>query len=227
MTDVLKPYYEDELVTLYCGNAMQIMPLVNGLVVTDPPYNIGYHYASASDNLSNEDYNALLAATLRTPSVVVCYPEIHFRISGVLGINPSRCAAWVYAANTPRQFRMIGWYGVSGKPERVRQPYRNPKDKRIAERIARGEMARGYDWREIQQVKNVSAEKTKHPCQNPVEVMSWMIQATDGDVIVDPFAGSGTTLIAAKRLGRRAIGIEIDEEYCEVAANRLTGDYSQ
>jgi DNA modification methylase len=116
---------------------------------------------------------------------------------------------------------MVGWYGLDGHPERVEQPYRNPEDRRIRERIARGEQARGYDWREIPQVKNVSADKTGHPCQNPVEVMRWMLQATDLTTAIDPFAGSGTTLIAARDLGIPAIGIEVDERYCEMAADRL------
>jgi DNA modification methylase len=218
----VRSYYEDSLVTLYHGDARELLPSLSGVVVTDPPYNIGYHYSEGGDNRPEQEYDELLRLTLRVPSVVVCYPEIHFRIARVLGRSPDRCAAWVYPANTPRQFRMVGWYGVKGQPERVPQPYRNPEDRRIRERMERGEQARGYDWREIPQVKNVSADKTDHPCQNPVEVMAWMIQATDGDGLIDPFAGSGTTLVAAKNLGRRAIGIEMDERYCEIAAGRLS-----
>lgn len=218
----MNPYYQDETITLYHGNAIDVLPMMKGVVMTDPPYNIGYHYSEASDNRSETEYDELLRITLRTPSVVVCYPEIQFRIARVLGESPRRCAAWVYPANTPRNFRLVAWFGLDGKPERVSQAYRNPTDKRIAERIARGEQARGYDWREIPQVKNVSADKTEHPCQNPVDVMSWMIQATDADCLIDPFTGSGTTLVAAKALGRKAIGIELDERYCEIAASRLS-----
>jgi hypothetical protein len=62
-----------------------------------------------------------------------------------------------------------------------------------------------------------------HPCPKPTALMAELVtQFTDpGEVILDPFAGSGTTLLAAKRLGRRAIGIEVSEQYAEVAATRL------
>ena len=60
-----------------------------------------------------------------------------------------------------------------------------------------------------------------HPTEKPVELLHTIIQAVPGDLILDPFMGSGTTLRAAKDLGRKAIGIEIEERYCEIAANRM------
>jgi len=62
-----------------------------------------------------------------------------------------------------------------------------------------------------------------HPCPKPIEWGLWLCKraASDGDIILDPFCGSGTTCVAAKQLGRRFIGIEIDEKYCEIARERL------
>ena len=64
----------------------------------------------------------------------------------------------------------------------------------------------------------------EHPAQKPEDLMRWCIlQAGDEyQTILDPFCGSGTTLRAAKDLGRKAIGIEIEEKYCEIAANRMS-----
>ena len=65
--------------------------------------------------------------------------------------------------------------------------------------------------------------KVNHPTQKPLAVILPIIQASSnfGDLILDPFAGSGSTLVAAKQLGRRYIGIEISEEYCKIARERL------
>lgn len=111
----------------------------------------------------------------------------------------------------------------------VRQPYKNLNDKRIKERIAAGKTgAKLYDWWNINQIKNISKEKTKHPCQMPLEVMKRIIGILPKDaIIIDPFMGSGTTGVAVKIMNieqqatRLFIGIEIDKEYYNIAKERI------
>ena len=112
---------------------------------------------------------------------------------------------------------------------KVRQPYKNPNDKRIKERIAKGcKGAKLYDWWNINQVKNVSKDKTQHPCQMPLEVMKRIIGILpDNALIIDPFMGSGTTGVAViemnkeQNVNRSFIGIEIDKEYFNIAKKRI------
>lgn len=219
----MKPYYQDSLVTIYHGDCREVMRDVRGdaLVISDPPYNIGYHYAGYSDSLSAEDYGALLKAVCRPPCVILHYAESLFAFASLIGEVPEKCAAWVYNANTPRQWRMVAWFGITPDFKLATQPYKNLTDRRVQALIAGGSEGRAlYDWWNVEQVKNVSPEKTSHPCQIPLAVMQNIIRVTPSPLIVDPFCGSGSTLRAAKDLGRRAVGIEIDERYCEIAAER-------
>ena len=79
----------------------------------------------------------------------------------------------------------------------------------------------GHDWWHIEQVKAGSYEKTEHPCQTPEEVMRRILLTTPAPLVVDPFMGSGTTLVAARELGIRAIGIDLSAEYCRIAERRI------
>lgn len=80
-----------------------------------------------------------------------------------------------------------------------------------------------YRWNGMLQEPGCPKEVREHPTQKPEAVMRWALMQAPADVvtILDPFMGSGTTLVAAKRLGRKAVGIEVEERYCEIAANRL------
>jgi DNA modification methylase len=69
--------------------------------------------------------------------------------------------------------------------------------------------------------------KPDHETPKPLEVVTWFLKSLGGDSVLDPFLGSGTTLVAAKKLGKQAIGIEIEERYCEIAAKRLSQEVLQ
>ena len=168
-------------------------------------------------------YDMLYSLLINRKSVVIHYPEQLHKLSIKLGYAPNKIVSWVYNSNTRKQHRDIAFYNIKPDFGKVRQPYKNLKDKRILQRIKNGAVgAKLYDWWNVNQVKNVSKEKTEHPCQMPLEVMKNIIGILPNDLlIVDPFMGSGTTGLACKELGRDFIGIEIDEQYYEIAKKRL------
>lgn len=196
----------------------------NSIIVTDPPFNIGYHYNEYKDRMRVDSYYEMLAGLLDiAPCVFIHYPEALYELSARSGVSPTRVVSWVYNSNTAKQHRDIAFYGVKPNFNQVRQPYKNPNDKRIQQRIAEGKTGcKLYDWWNINQVKNVSKDKTAHPCQMPLEVMKNIVGILPRDsTIVDPFMGSGTTGVACVEAGLDFIGIEMDSKYFEIAKNRL------
>jgi len=196
-----------------------------GLIITDPPYNQGYSYNQYRDRMSEKDYIELLSH-IRTPCVIIHYPEETINLlPKALNVKCEQIVCWVYNSNTGKQSRLISWWGCKPDFRKVRQEYKNLKDKRIQKRISEGKTgAKLYDWWEINQVKNVSKEKTEHPCQIPEELISRIIKTTakDNDIIIDVFGGSGTTSKVALDLGFETISYEIDEFYCQIIKNRLS-----
>jgi len=196
-------------------------------IISDPPYNQGYHYNSYQDQLESDEYLGLLSkAFLNRKSVIISYPEetINLFGGGQFGIC-EQVVSWVYNSNTAKQSRLVSWWNCKPDMRKVGQPYKNPTDKRIAKRIADGKIARSYDWWEINQVKNVS-KKHSHPCPIPYELAERIILTTTklGDLVVDPFAGSGTILKAARDTGREYLGFEVDKEYHQIAEATLKED---
>jgi site-specific DNA-methyltransferase (adenine-specific) len=219
----MKVYFQNDLTTIYHGKYVPgHFDAMGVTVVSDPPYNVGYHYDQFEDKMSESDYYSMMALVFKGRSVVIHYPEAMHKISIAMGVAPERQVAWVYPSNTPRQHRSIAWYGCKPDFRKEGQDYRNPTDPRIAKRIAEGKRAKLYDWWQINQVKNVSSEKTEHPCQIPLSLMERLIKITPATIVLDPFAGSGTTLLACQNLGVRSIGVEMSEKYCEIMANRLS-----
>ena len=195
-----------------------------GLTITDPPYNQGYHYHGYKDRISEDEYFFLLSK-IPTPCVIIHYPEETINIlPKAISAKCEQVVCWVYNSNTGKQSRLISWWGCKPDFRKVRQPYKNPNDKRIKKRIAEGKTgAKLYDWWNINQVKNVSKEKRDHPCQIPEELIRRIIKTTaqDNELIIDVFAGSGTTSKVAKDLGFNSISYEIDKKYCDIIYNRI------
>lgn len=224
----MEPYYQSEKVTVFNCRFQQVywtLP-TDTLVILDPPYNIGFKYDIYKDAMPDDDYIEMLACLQRFERVaVIHYPVETMRwVVPALGV-PEAVASWCYNANIPNRFRLVNFFGVKPDYSRVKQPYKNPKDKRVAQLIANGSQGTNlYEWwDDIQLVKNVSAEKTGHPCPVPEALIRRIITlcANPGDVIFDPFGGSLTTCKAASDLGHRSVACEISENYIREGIARL------
>jgi len=196
------------------------------LIISDPPYNINFkNYDEYEDNLSDEEYIDLFSPFKNIPSAIIQYPEEMMKyIVPSLGV-PDEVLAWCYPSNIARRFRLINIYKKKPDFSKVLQPYRNPTDKRVAKLIVEGSKGTPlYDWfSDINIVKNVSKEKTEHPCPVPVALIERIILllTKEGDIIYDPFMGSGSTAIACLKTKRNYIGTEKSKKYCEVAERRI------
>lgn len=192
----MRLYYQDDLVTIYHGDCLEWMPEVS-VIVTDPPYGIGK--ALWDDRLPLDTLNLIAAHTL----TLAVQPGVWN-----LGLMPDLLASLRYRW-TLASFLVNGMtHGAVGYgnwiPTMLYSAVPLHKPESDCQRVVIGREA-----------------KPDHPSPKPLGVMRWVIDRLpdDGDLL-DPFAGSGTTLVAAKSLNRRAIGIEIEERYCEIAANR-------
>ncbi len=217
------------------------------LIITDPPFNIGKKYNSYADNKSKEEYlkwcESWLAECIRVLKeggalYLFNYPENNAYLMPFLDerLTFKRWMTWHYPVNTgmsPTNFtrsqHSILFY-IKGKnpkvfnKEDIAEPYRNPTDKRILDRIKNGSKGKTpYDVFQFNLVKNVSKDKTPHPCQIPVPLLEIFIKASakQKEIVLDPFAGSFSTAVAAKKLGRKSISIEIDKEYVRIGKIRL------
>ena len=210
-----KPYYEDEAVTIYRGDCRDILPqLATGsvdLVLTDPPYNVGKDYGTADDNLAPELYRATMAEIV-AEALRICSRQFwvapRYKLDLWLGLLPAahlivvrRGAAGPYRGGWSDQFEIALALG---------RPNRAGSDLWEGIRL-KGE---GYFFTE---------ETFGHPGYTPSPLIrkAMSLLSEQGETICDPFCGTGTTLRAAKDLGRKAIGIEIEERYCEIAARRM------
>ncbi len=245
------PYYDDGTCVIYHGDCRDVLPLIGGVActVTSPPYNTlgarvpdkpsggfgsqrlggwvaNLHQHGYADDMDETEYAtwqreiALLIRYGSLPGASFFYNH-KLRSRDNRSIHPieitSTFAGWtlrqelIWDRGCAVQFnaRMfapcderIVWLVRGGEPHKWNQEYA------VAKSV----------WR-----MNPSPGADGHPCDFPLELPTRCIGATTdhGDLVLDPFAGSGTTLRAAKDLGRKAIGIEIEERYCEIAAKRL------
>jgi DNA modification methylase len=201
----MTPYYSDDLVTIYHGDSREWMPDVDS-VITDPPYGAAMSYGEGSSDAPDE-HAAWLASIV----------PILERAAPVRLITPGIRNVWYW----PPADWIVCWYkpGASGRAD-LPQPLRPQGAFNEWEPVLVYGKARVMQD-VIREPAIPQRDTGGHPCPKPLGLMRRLVQATSGTVL-DPFTGSGTTLVAAKSLGRKAIGIEIEERYCEIAARRCS-----
>lgn len=130
---------------LICGDCLVELPKLSinkpFCIVTDPPFNIGYHYKTYKDKMNEQEYYQMLHKVFSffdCPYVVVHYPESINKLSIEMQEAPVKICEWVYNSNTKKQHRSVAYYGLEPIFSQVLQPYKNPNDKRIKQLIASG-----------------------------------------------------------------------------------------
>lgn len=218
------PYYEHSGITIYHGDCRALLPTLGSvdLVCTDPPYGIGEARSKNRSRGGRTGFDGKRRTQIipardygdaawddKTPSswIFDLMREIsrHQIIFGgnYFPLPPSKCWLVWDKENGTTCFAdcELAWTNFDKAVRRLK-----------------------WRWSGLLQENMDNKEVRVHPTQKPVSVMMWAIKHAPDDcaVILDPFMGSGTTLVAAKRLGRTTIGIEREERYCEAAATRLS-----
>jgi DNA modification methylase len=210
----MNEFYRDETCVVYNNRFEDIInDLEFDYILTDPPYNIGYKYLDYKDKMSSNEYINLISHLEPYKTIMIHYAEDFCGDIGKALGRPNKLVTWCYSSNLSRQSRMIGWFGCNPDFNKVKQPYKNPKDKRIKKLIENGSTgSRLYDWwDDIQLVKNVNKDKCKEfSNQIPIKLLERIILLTtkEGDTILDTFFGSGSLYFACKNTGRKCIGVE-------------------
>jgi site-specific DNA-methyltransferase (adenine-specific) len=206
------PYYQDDWVTLYHADALEVLPLVatgDGVLVTDPPYGI----AHKSNRLGAPRRGRIITGdewTAGRDTVISSWS------------GPIVCFGSCRSAPPPMKIRAVLVWDKGGH---VGMGDLSLPWKQNWEHIyVGGDGFRGRRGTGVLRFNALApwAGEYTHPHEKPVELMRELIGKCPPSTVFDPFAGSGTTLRAAKDLGRRAVGIEIEEKYCELAARRCS-----
>lgn len=218
-------YHKTEFGSLYCGDCLDVMSTMQDksvdLVLTDPPYGVDGGHGGQLKDYRKADYTD---AFDDTPEYIrkVCVKaiEMSLRIAKTVVFTPgSRCFTYYPQPDDMGVFYQpassrIGRFGFqTAQPIFYYGYYKN---------AGKGSLHTSY-------VLTEASEKNGHPCPKPIKAWTWLLErcANPDTIILDPFAGSGTTAIACIRTNRKYILIEKEEKYCEIARKRIDTELDQ
>ena len=215
-------------ITLYCGDCRDILPLLPvgsvDLVCTDPPYG-----SAGRDGSVHRDGTATLGDRASLDSFIWA-TRIDAKALRELTMVDTHCyvfSDWRRFKDVQIAYEVAGWelraLIVWTKGTGMGEFWRSCHEFILFFTKAKPRKLTHGGCFNVLRVKRVPLSQRQHPTEKPTSLMRLLLEASsqEDDLILDPFAGSGTTGRAAKDLGRKAILIEIEEKYCEIAANRL------
>ncbi len=194
----MKPYFEDAGVTIYHGDYRDILPALEpvDLVLTDPPYGLGFR----GEQWDSEIPLWLSAAREKAP---------------IVAFTTAPTTMWKY----PEPDWILCWHRQAANSRTAYGGFNH-----WTPVLVYGRGGPSPDTLTLHAIANAQKRGYWHPSPKPLKLLLWLVAAwPNAQTILDPFMGSGTTLAAARDLGREGIGIEIEEKYCEMAALRLLG----
>ena len=213
-----EPYYSDDLVTIYHGDCREWMPEAD-VIVTDPPYGVSWDTRG-----SRGRYAVRTSLGIDHPPVTGDSEPFDPGFLLALGVPMALFGAQHYADRLPASAAWVVW------DKRLGMNSNDQSDCDMAwtnvggrARMIRYQFNGGLALAKENGIRPGSGRPVGiHPTQKPVTVMAQLIEFMPPGTVLDPFMGSGSTLVAAKSLGRKSIGIEIEERYCEIAAQRCS-----
>lgn len=232
----MKPYFETELGKLYYGDCLEIMPELDSvdLVLTDPPY-IGLRGGLKATLTSGVAGRRSTQRTVGDPwnaNLKWFNPAWELSKKGMIVFCSFHGVGVLQNENS---IALISWYQRNAMPSMNNVPQYKTEFAWVYKKEP------GLKWRKLQTFYNIPrlqsgcmakerivdrSGKAIHPTQKPIALMMQILEIEPRDIL-DPFIGTGTSAIACERLNRRWIGIEIEEKYCETAANRIESEIAQ
>ena len=212
----MKPYYQDDQVTLYHGDCLEVAEWLDAdVLVTDPPYGIawapkkgGYRGAGSQT----------LAATIANDEST----DVRDAVIAAWGTKPRMIfGSWRATRPNPVDHRLI-WHKQGQAPGPANAAFMIQDEEIYV--TGTGFKKSSPPMRSVittYEARSVVVAQIGHPTPKPVSLMELLIMRCPDGVIADPFSGSGATLLAARNQNRKAIGVELEERYCELIAKRL------